>query len=754
MAASSKQPFEVTDFSLGITDDPFEKDSRISIDLDNFDIEPDGSLKSRNGSDIEDETNPQIPSGTERIGLLINYDNSSNLLVQSLKKVYYRNPSAYATLTGPTGNDVFTVGTSTTNGAFSQWNKQIYITNDGFPDPMKIYKDSGGVFRVVNNGLPALASTPTITPAAGSNSYLYAFHYFFSYTVGSQTFEDVGPVVEVTTTSAQAPDVSAISITNIPVLSNGATNNYATSTIKVQIFRTINAGTTFYKVGEVTNGTTTFSDTVSDATLQTNVLMYTEDGTVEFSPVPKHKFVHIVNNTAYYAFIKIGNVEFPFRLRQSVPLAPSAVPEDFFIDFEDEITGIGSVNSIPIVFCKRHIYRLENNFDQFGRGGINAVRISDTAGCVSHLSIVSAESQIFWAGTDGFYASDGYRVIKISDKINARYTIFKNSSDDIKRTAGCFDEKERKIRWAIQKDPSNNDNDSIISLDLRWGIRDHSTFSTWSGTTFRCSSITTFNGNIYRGDNNGYVFVHDGTKLTDRKVDVNTAAANWEEETIIWDYKSCNNNFGSSFFRKKPTRILLTARNIGNTSIQINSIDDDGRRIRALKQIRWRRNFVWRSINFVWGTTVCVWRAIGLIEQWRRFPAKGLRVSYCQIQVTNAYSIIENSDSLGTGIFDNIAKTITLTNATTQDWPSDVVDYFISTEQDDYDKQYKIITRNNDDVITVVDSADTLPSGTKKWIIQGYRKGEPLNMQGYCIHWADNDQMQMTYETGQDGANQ
>lgn len=752
MAASSKQPFEVTDFSLGLTDDAFEGDSRYSLELDNFNLEPDGSIKSRAGSVIEDEENPQIPAGVQRIGALINYDNSTKLFVQSAKKFYYRNPSSYTTLTGPTSNDVFSVGATTNNIAFSQWNKQIFVTNDGYPRPMKIYRDSGGVYRVNTSGLPALATSPTVTPGAGANSYIYAFHHYYTYTVGSQSFEDVGPITEVTITSAEAPNIDDIEITAIPILANGVTDNWDTTNIKIQIFRTAAGGTVFFKVGEVTNGTTTFDDSTSDADLVDAVRIYTDDGTVEFDPTPLHKYVHIVNSIGYYGYISASSVQYPFKIRQSIPGNPSACPEDFEIDTEDEITGIGSVASIPIVLCKRHVYRIDNNFDLFGRGGMQLTRISDTAGCVSHLSIVTAEGKMFWAGTDGFYMTDGYNVQKISDKINERYRQILEQSDDTKRIYGKFDEKNRRIHWAMQADSSSAENDVLVNLDLRWGLRSHSTFSTWSGASFRPSTLEFFNGALYRADNSGYTFYHDTDVYTDPQVDTNEAAADWEEETIMWEYESCSYNFGSSFFRKMPTRILMVARNISNTSIQISTVDDDGKRERMLKIIRWRRNFIWGDVNFTWGSPDCVWKSLGIIEQWRRFPARGLRVSYIRIRITNGYSVITNSDTIGEAIFDGNAKTATLVNAATNDWDSGAVGYFISTEEDDYEEEYEINTRT-DDVLTYTSVPGAISDGTKAWLLKGFKKGEPLNLQGYVIHTADVDQNQLTNETGDDGAN-
>jgi hypothetical protein len=746
VSISSKTPFEIDDFSLGITDDVFEKDPRHSIELDNFNIEPDGSLKSRPGYVIEVADTPQIPSGVKRIGALINYNNGQHLLVQSERNFYFRDPLTYTTILGPTGNPAFSVGTQANNISFSEWGGQVIATNDGFPNPIKIFK-SGSNFKVVQAGLPSIAA-PTITPAAGPNSYIYAFHYSYTYTVGSQTFEDVGPITEVTVLNADAPNITTIVISAIPVLSNGSNGNFDTSNIKIKIFRTKTTGTVLYYVGEVTNGTTTFNDTFSDTTILANELLYSEDGSVDFEPLPLHKYNHIVNGIGYYGNIKDGSVLKPNVVFQSIPNAPSSTNADFFIELEDEVRGISSVNSIPIVLCKRHIYRLENNFDQFGRGGINYVRISDTAGCISHLSIVSAEGGIYWAGEDGFYASDGYKVQKISDKINSRYMSALAAMSDTQRIYGKFDKENRRVLWALRKVASSLENDSLILLDLRWGIRSHSTFTTWSGESFRPAALEFYKDKLYTADSRGYVYYHDSTIFTDPKVDTTISATNWNKETIIWNYTSVNYNFGSSFFRKKPTRILLTARNIANTSIQIISIDDDGKRERNLKPIRWRRNFVWGDINFIWGSPDCIWRGLGVIEQWRRFPARGLRVSYMQIKITNAYAIVVNSDTLEEATFNGAANTATFTKV----WPENSVDYFISTEFDNYALEYKVSARTATQ-LTLIDSSNTLPTGTFKWVLKGYRKGEPLNLQGYIIHTANEDQNQETFEIGNDGEN-
>jgi len=278
---------EVGDFSGGLTEHIFDGSNTTAEILDNFLIQSNKTLQTRPGSVVDVTTNAdsRIPAGAQRIGDLINYDNNNTLLVRSAKKIYYRNPVAYATLLGPTGNDVFSLGDVSSIASYTQWNGHVFITHDGFPRPMKIFKDTSGVMRVRSSGLPNLSTSPTVTAgAAGAQNFLYAFHYFYEYTVGKQTFQDAGPVTFVELNNSADPSVTPNSISNIPVLSNGATDNWDTATVKVKIFRTTNGGTDSWLLGEVTNGTTTFSDNFSDASITDGQLIYLSDGTLDNDP--------------------------------------------------------------------------------------------------------------------------------------------------------------------------------------------------------------------------------------------------------------------------------------------------------------------------------------------------------------------------------------------------------------------------------------------------------------------------------------
>lgn len=748
------QPFLVNDFSGGFTDNFVDAPPNQGEFIDNFLIKENKSLLMRPGSHIEDVDNaPIIPAGQQRIGTVINYDDDDKLFYQSANRMYYRDPLAYATLQGPSGNDLFTNASTASHVAHSEWKKQIFLTCDNFDTPKKIYRDNAGNYQLRTAGLPKLATDPNVTVgAAGSRTYLYAFHYHYTYFAGMQEFQDFGPTTQIEVENSEDPSTNANSITGIPVLANGGTESFDTAAIKVFIYRSIDGGTTLYKVGEITNGTTTFNDNTSDTDAQTNgLVLYTEGGVLDNDPPPLAKYVHVVNNTAYYGFLKEGTEELPSTLVQSVPEDPDSVPAANLIEVDDDIKGVHSVQSIPMVFCRKHIYRIEDTYDELGRGTPFAIRINDTAGCVSNKSIVQAKDFVFWAGNDKFYASDGYKVVPISDHFNARYKDMLNISVDPENIVGSYDEKNERIYWSVQTAAGSLDNDTIWVLDLRWGMRKTSSFTAFvGGDSFAPSAITFFNDELVRADKRGYVFIHSDDDDVDPKVNTSALPVNWVNQAIQYRYRGFATNFGLDNLRKWVTRFFMTAVNLSNVTIAIKAINDDGRSERTFVPIRYRKNFTWGDPEFVWGDVQFVWNAAGLIQESRRFPRGGLRCSYLQIEITNASAIITNSDTLGQAtVVGNLA---TLDDAVNSDWPPDSEDYFISFESDNYSKEY-LVTNRTDDTLTFLDTESTAPTGSQKWHLVGVRKREILNMLAYTMGFAPVSQSQSMFEAGQAGAN-
>jgi hypothetical protein len=781
-----KNPFEVEDFSGGLTDYIYDPNTAKSSILNNFSITLEGKLITRPGSffdtgsalsevlltessenlltetseDLTTETfdintHAQIPSGATRISSLIRHPRlASKFLVQAASNVYYRDAGIYQTVLGPTSGAALINASVASHVSPSRYGNQILVTHDldsstsGLGKVVKLYPDVNGVFVSRNAGLVGLASNPTIGGAAGANNYIYAFTHSYQYQVLDEIFIDESTPIFIEKNNILAPDASVVNITAIPVL--GATENVDTANIKINIYRSINNGEALYRVAQITNGTTTYADNSSDTTIQdTGIQLYTNDGSADNDVPARCKFVHVVNNIAYYGYIEEGSEKKPLLVRQSIPDDMDSVPLDFEIYTEDTLKGINSVNNIPILLCEKYTYRVDGAYDQYGRGSPKAIQIDDKAGCISNLSCVKAEGNLFWASSDGFYATDGYRVFKVSNGINTLFQEVLENMDDLEDIQGTYDPKERKIYWTVKDNSALLENNKLFCLDLRFGVKPDSVFSTWNGSTFYASALGACEEGLHRANHRGFVFKHTPANESDPKLESAVLLTNWEDETILWTYRSVA--IGGGSVRKWIPKILLTAKNKTNVSIQITAINDDGRSSRDLTPIRWRRNFVWGDEDFIWGNPDCVWNAEGLIEQWRWLPAKGLRNSYIQIEIKNALVNVINSDLLGTADFNDTLNTATL-NVVTNSWPSQAVDYYITTEVDNYQAMFKVLTRS-DATLVLEDGADNLPNGSYKWLLKGYPKNEVLNLLSYGLQVAPTTDNQLTYELGQSGDN-
>ncbi len=605
--------------------------------------------------------------------------------------------------------------------------------------------------------MAAIAAPIVTAGAVGTGSYIYAFLYYYTYSVEGVTFEDFGPTTQVSLSLAAAPDSSTVAITGIPVLANGVTDNYDTSNVKVKIYRTENNQTVLKFIGEVTNGTTIYNDSASDASITDNVVIYTTGNVLDNDTPPPAKFVHVNDDIAWYGYVTEDGVAVPNKIRQSIKGDIDSCPQDFFDVFPEDIYGINSFQGTVIVFCENSIYRLAGFFDEQGNNGItHPLKISDTVGCVSNDSIVQTDIGLFFAAKQGFYYCDGYKVQKISrhlDKIT--YPKLVLTAAQARKIYGSFDKKENRVWYGVQLQDASNDNDTCFILDVNWGVSEECSFTSASnGDDFAPTALMFKDGELYRGDTRGYIFLHNDEFVTDPRIDTTSNAEDWATKTIIHDYKSCAFNFGTSFVRKFVPKMLLTLANETNIAVQINSNNDDGRSTAALREIRYNSNIVWGDPYISWGDSSIIWNQLGLIEEKRMFPARNLRCNYKQIQITNSYTIVKNSDLLGLVTVDSSLNTVTLVTASSI-WPTDSVDYFISFENDNYTRQFLITNRNSDTVLTFLDATSHSPAnGNYKWLLKGYRKGEVLHMLSYVIHYDMLSDTQKSFHSPTDtGAN-
>lgn len=761
------QPLELKDFSGGMTDfylgGPLHKFQQAeNLFIVKYSDET-GKLFTRPGSDIYDATYYQIPAGDQRINTLKYFE--SVLFYHSARKLYYVN-AGWQTLQGPSSNDLFPSGVDTTTVvSLATWNKHLFITSSDLTQRVqKVYSDSGGTWRLRTAGMPALASSPV--PTGGTpgttKSYLYRFLYYYTYTVGTITYIDRGPTTEVTATNTTAIAVGAantISWASIPALANSTTHNYdtASANLKVEIYRTTNGGSNFFYVSAVNNGTTTYADTLTDALLQDNEPLYTEGGAPDRDPPPLCKLVHVVGDRGFYAHTKEGTEVHTNRVYQSIPSDIDAVPATFYSDVDDEIVGMSSVQNTPIIMCLGGaIYRVDGFIDELGLGFLSPQKISATAGCVSSLSIVQTLEGVYWAGIDGFYFSDGYRVVRISTGIRNTYKSLISTATTKRRIYGKYDATNKRIYWAVQYASTATDNDYIFVLDLNFGVSEDMPFTTLAGgDNFNPTAIEFIGANLVRADKHGYTFLHGDTLYTDPKIDITTAPSTWNVAVITYDYLSCATDFGSSFSKKWVPSVSVVAKNETNLSLQIRSINDYGRRTADLKPIRFRGNLVWGDEDVYWGDPSLVWNYVGLVDETRRMAPQHIRCEYKQLQLTNALVAIVSSDLIGTVNVDAAAKTATLVNAATYDWPTASVDYYLSFASDSYVINYPVSVRAAN-VLTFIDASNTVANATAGgWVLRGYPKGEVLHLISLCMHYAVFGKTQTPYrasETGEVGA--
>jgi len=584
--------------------------------------------------------------------------------------------------------------------------------------------------------------------------YVYGFAYSYTYTVNGITYEDIGPVTLVQVRDVYEPGVVASALSNTISYSFNVftSTNYDTSNLKLKVYRTAKDGTALHYLTSLSyaEGSLTYEDTTRDAQITGNEILYTSGGVLDNDPPPYSKYVWIENNVALWGNLYESSVYYPNRVRQAVEDDPDSVPSSLNSDFDEEVRGINGSRGKHIILCKNKIYRRDGYYDEFGNGTVLHDVISTKAGCINNLSCVQTEEGLFWAGNDGFYFTDGYQVTKISDGLETTYAS-SIASGKVGYIRGIYDQKRNLVIWAAYGSSGSSAatyNNQFYVLNLNFGIRRSSCFTTWSGTTnFSPSALATWSGDLWMANSKtdqtepGWIFKFIEDRAYDRKIIAGSGVSSWPYTTIIYNYISPAFSMGDEGHKKFVSRISINACNpAGGTddlSIQINSINDDDAtsKTKALNPIRIRSS-------------------TGMRQQWARFPAGTLRCMHKQVQITNALTYIQNSDTIGlAAVSGTTSKTCTLNAGYTAPWDTYAIGYYLSFSFDNYATSY-VVTGRSADTLTFSDPTQAVPTGTnKKWVLKGYPVGDSLTLQSYLLHYYVINESMGSHYGGTSGGN-
>lgn len=547
-------------------------------------------------------------------------------------------------------------------------------------------------------------------------------------------------------------------LSNLPALANNALTNYDVTSITLEIFRTQDGGNTYYLLDSVVNGVSTFTDDVSDtertadsAILSDRDPLYTTGGEVAHDQVPPSRFMHVFLDTAYFGYITDAGQVFSDRILQSIPGALDAVPADFSYDLGDELMGITSTRANVVALCRHSLHRLQGGYTNLGQGALTAERIQGEMGCISSKSIVQTEIGIFFAGTDGFYYTDGFQLIKISIDLNKTYAAFTKTEAQASRIHGTYDRRTRRIWWSVQTESSASDCDATWVYYLDYGVKPAGVFTgpVKNGTHWAPSAIAFLGDEMIRGDRRGLLFRHNEKWKSDPKIPSDSSLFDnldqWGKVHVPYLYRSCALDFGTIAKGNYVTGVNFLGANKGNAAIQFASIADNNNFAASKKDfgaIRHRGNLVWGDPRTVWGDEDVEWKTDGQLDYRRKAPSGNLRAQLKQIEIRPALIGVYKYEEYPEGAYASVdvselkATIMQPTGYTDVRWPQDCVGMVIAFQIDEYVTEYPI-TQWFYDEITFTDADGVLTDlddlENQEWVIRGYMKEAGFHMLGYSI---------------------
>jgi hypothetical protein len=612
-------------------------------------------------------------------------------------------------------------------------------------------------------------------PAVGSYQYAFFFSYQYNVGIGGVQYTNSGnPVFSASIEGAVSYPVGYLLpsqfgtfynasyiqttrgnvLSNLPVLTNTGETNYDTANVMLNIARTTSGGSTFFLVAQVPNGTTSYTDFLSDTltvngitALSTQSSIYTTGGNVGSDQPPQCKYMCILNGVAYYGALTVAGQYFPNRYLQSVQLAPDWAPQTFVDDLDDAITGINSTRPNIVIGCQNSLYTVIGGFTQTAQGSLSHNRISDTTGVLNQKSMVRTEIGLFFAGNDGFYYTDAFQIIKISIDQDKTYAALTASLAQKRAIYGAYDKVTRRIWWSMRANANDADNSVIYVYYLNYGVKPSGVFTTIANPgTFVPSSLVFQQGVPYIGHGSGFILKGDVNNKYDYLPVEGSAPSAWTPTAIPYNWTSSAVDFGTSFMRKWLTQVHFVGKNIGNTSSVPSAIKDLNQTgvngTQPMSAINYNVNIWWGMPAIVWGSKIR-WTLDGKMDLFRWIPTKVMQSDFMQVQyIPNANAVVySSSQDYPYGCFTAVNSTLKTATIITPAgysaiyWPPEIVGNYVTFQYSGYTNQY-LITAVSNATLTYADAGNTsLTATTTAWQIMGLKKQQRASLVSVDIHY-------------------
>lgn len=713
------------DFKGGFTDWKCGCPPNFFTEFCNWMLLDNGMICERYGSTFFDQNNPSVPTGNriDKIDCL-----KDNMLFFNEDNVTALVDGAMTNVAGPTGDSLLPSTNPLACTDTACWeNEVIAVREDACP--VRIFCDKFGNLQSVSLGLPKLVQPPTFTPSVNEGaSYIYAIVRCYQYNAGDIQRIEYSDPCYVGVEDAPLFDSlgESVDITAIDELVNPPGKNYDVDRVDTKIFRTTNGGTTYYLLGTISNGVTTFVDGQNDNTIINNEVIFNQDSFVDWHPAPPAHCVEVTGDVAWYANVNIDGIQYTNRLYQSIPEVPSVVPRDFYVEFKGDISALGSYDIFPIVSVTVNpqrctLYRVEGVLDEQGRNILQQRVISEEVGAFNNNSFVRTKTGLYFWGPSGIYRTDAYSVNKLSEKWDETYCRLTQTDIQKKNVYGTYDKYSEVIYWGATSQPGLDHNDIIVYFNERT-----QTFGFWKNPDCFNAVALEFKekDKLIRTDQHGFIYQHHEELMCDLERDLDKDPSEWSLKHIPSKLRSIDLDMGQCDTDKWFTKVSFMGKPETSVCFDVDTFSNGCKNGDKLVPAKFEHSDGWCTEPDGWCTNENGWCAgddcYMLVT--RKFKCGGLRARSKCIEISRTeqeiYCSYQNDTSTWI-TFDQTNSTFCLNNGDKMDRNN--IGNFIEVSGNSYEVLSIL------DGCAVVDNSEaSLVSGMYTFVQRGYAHNQRI----------------------------